>query len=143
MEDKAQRLQIHLALIRSCAGWSAATLGKKLGVTRQMVSNIENGRPLTKIQYLAIRKVFDDEILNSPEDTVMLRDVINVLVDEPGNYSIEDRNKVLSDANLLSPAIMAKKSSRKNASRAWMATFAGVAIAAVGIRMKSLLDDKK
>ena len=39
------------ALIRACAGWSAADLGNRLGVTRQMVSNLENGHNrMTRMQ---------------------------------------------------------------------------------------------
>lgn len=142
MTEKKQRLQKHLSLLRNCAGWSATTLGEKLDVSRQMVSNLENGRnKMTQMQYLAICKVFDDEISSFPDDTMMLSDVRKVLVDEPEKYSIEDRNKVLADANLLSPAIVAKKSTRLNASTAWVATFAGIAVVAIGIGVKSLLKD--
>lgn len=143
MNERVHRLQTHLALIRNCAGWSAALLGEKLDVSRQMVSNLENGRNnMTQMQYLAIRKVLDDEMACCPEETVMLRDVLNVLVDEPEMYSSKDRNKALSDANLLSPAIVAKKSTRKNASMAWTAAFAGVAIAAIGIGVKAIRNAK-
>lgn len=139
MNEKAQRLQNHLSLIRTCAGWSASVLGEKLDVSRQMVSNLENGRnKMTRMQYLAIRKVFDDEIANYPEETIMLRDILNVLVDEPEKYSDKDRSKALSDANLLSPAIVAKKSTRKNASVAWAAAFASVAVVAIGIGVKAM-----
>lgn len=139
MNERVQRLQTHLSLIRTCAGWSASELGKRLDVSRQMVSNLENGQnKMTQMQYLAIRKVFDDEIAYYPGDTVMLRDILNVLVDEPEKYSDEGRNKALSDANLLSPSIVAKKATRKNASIAWAAAFTGVAVAAISIGIKAM-----
>ena len=73
--DEISRLQRHLPLIRSCAGWTAAALGEKLGVKRQTISTIEQGEEkykMTRMQYLAIRKVLDDEIETSSNDTQML-----------------------------------------------------------------------
>ena len=73
--DEISRLQRHLPLIRSCAGWTAAALGEKLGVKRQTISTIEQGEDkykMTRMQYLAIRKVIDDEIASSGDDTQML-----------------------------------------------------------------------
>ena len=142
MNAKMDRLQSHLALIRTCAGWSAASLGERLGVTRQMVSNMENGRPLTKMQYLAIRRVFDEEIKASPNDTRMLEEVIDALIDEPEKYNDAQRNQILSDANLLAPSIVAKKTSRGKASAVWKTALAGVMIAAVALGAKTLLDNK-
>ncbi len=136
MDDKVERLQTHLALIRTCAGWSSAQLGEKLGVTRQMINNLESGRnKMTMMQYLAIRHVLAEEISSSKKnkDTQMLQDVIRVLVDEPENFTKEQRRDVLADANLLAPAIVAGKTTRKSASAKWVAALAGAAIAiAVG-----------
>lgn len=142
MEAKVERLQSHLALLRTCAGWSAASLGERLGVTRQMVSNIENGRKLTRMQYLAIRRVFDEEIKTFPNDTRMLEDVIAALIDTPEKYTKDQRNQILSDANLLAPSIVAKKTSRVKASTVWKTALAGVMIAAVALGAKALLDSK-
>jgi len=46
--DELSRLQRHLPLIRSCTGWTAAALGEKLGVKRQTISTIEQGKKSTK-----------------------------------------------------------------------------------------------
>ena len=144
MDIKVERLQKHLALIRTCAGWSATELGDKLEVSRQMISNLENGRnTMTMMQYRAIRNVLTDEFEASPEDTQMLKDVIRVLVDEPESFTDEQRNQVLSDANLLAPSIVAKKTTRKKASSTWVAALAGVLVAGVAIGVKVLLKEKK
>ena len=128
MDPKVERLQNHLALIRTSAGWSTTELGEKLGVSRQMISNIESGRnKMTMMQYRAIRHALNEEINTSNEnDTRMLEDVILVLVDEPDSFTDEQRTQVLSDANLLAPSIVSKKTTRKKASTAWVGALAGV-----------------
>lgn len=125
--DEISRLQRHLALIRSCAGWTAATLGEKLGVKRQTISTLEQGETkykMTRMQYLAIRKVLDDEMASSSDDTQMLHFVIDALVDHPENYTLEERNEILSKAKLLAPSIIKAPSQRKTASNAWKAILA-------------------
>ena len=131
MEEKINRLQNNLSLIRTSAGWSASELGAKLDLSRQMISNLENGRnKMTVIQYRAIRNVLDEEIDRSAaeDDTQMLKDVIRVLVDEPESFTEEQRNQVLSDAKLLAPSVAAKKTTRKKASMTW-AALAGTVVA--------------
>ena len=112
MNEKVKRLQKYLSVIRTSAGWSASELGEKLDVSRQMISNLENGHnKMTMMQYLAIRQVLAEEIEQSSEnnDTQMLRDVIRVLVDDYDSFNDEERNQVLADANLLAPSIVKKK----------------------------------
>lgn len=58
--DEISRLQRHLPLIRSCAGWTVEILGEKIGLKWQTISTIEQGEDkyrMTKLQYLAMRKV--------------------------------------------------------------------------------------
>ena len=146
MNEKIERLQTHLSLIRTCAGWSSTQLGEKLGVTRQMISNLENGRnKMTTMQYHAIRHVLAEEIERSDdaEDTQMLKDVIMVLVDEPDSFTAEQRKQVLSDANLLAPSIVSGKTTRKNASHTWGAVLAGAAIAVAVGAAATLLGKRK
>ncbi len=133
--DGLSRLQKNLALIRSCAGWTAAALAEKLGVKRQTISTIEQGEEkykMTKMQYLAIRKVLDDEIAASKEDTHMLDDVIDALVEHPENYTEAERTEILSKVKLLAPSIVKQPSERKSASNAWKAILAasGVVVSA-------------
>lgn len=120
--DEISRLQKNLPLIRSCAGWTATALGEKLGVKRQTISTIEQGEEkykMTKMQYLAIRKVLDDEIKASEDDTKMLSIVIEVLVDEPDKYTDDERKEVISKAKLLAPSIVKNPEERGSASNAW------------------------
>lgn len=145
MDVKVERLQKNLYLIRTCAGWSASDLGNKLGVSRQMISNLESGRNrMTMMHYRAIRNALDEEIGLSAKnnDTQMLEDVIRVLVDEPERFTKEQRDQVLSDANLLAPSIVSKKTTRKKASATWVAALAGTFIAVAAIGAKTLLSDK-
>lgn len=132
MEEKVERLQKNLYLIRASAGWSASELGKKLGVSRQMISNLESGRnKMTVMQYHAIRNVINDEIEScEEEDTAMMRALLFALVDEPERFSPEEYNKVLSDANLLVPSIIQKKTSRRKAAGVWFSALAGKLVSA-------------
>ena len=143
IEEKRDRLQRNLALIRTCAGWNAATLGEMLGVSRQMVSNLEtNQSKMTIMQYRAIRQAFSEEIENSPDDTQMLSDLLKSLVDEPEKFTSEQLNQILSDANLLAPSIVTKKTTRKKASSTWGVALAGVVVAAVLVGVKAVMSDK-
>lgn len=133
--DEISRLQRHLPLIRSCAGWTAAALGEKLGVKRQTISTIEQGEDkykMTRMQYLAIRKVIDDEIASSGDDTQMLYYVVDALVDHPESYTSDERTEILSKARLLAPSIIKQPSERASASGAWKAILAasGVVVSA-------------
>lgn len=50
------RMQENLYLLRASLGLSGKDFGELIGVTRQTINNIENGRnKLSKTQYLAIR----------------------------------------------------------------------------------------
>ena len=56
------KLQHNLSSLRKLAGWTAEDLGKKVGVTKQTVSNLENFRTsMSKLQYIALRTVLDYE----------------------------------------------------------------------------------
>lgn len=127
------RLQDHLSLIRMAVGWTAEELGERIGVTRQTISNIENGRnKLTKTQYIAMRSVLDAEMAQSPEDTEMLCLLLEVLVDHPEKYGEEERNQVLSDANMLVPSILAGTSSRGMVSKKLLKDIGALAGLSVG-----------
>ena len=48
------------------AGWTSEELGKKVGVTKQTISNLETGRSqMTKMQYIAIRTVLEYQAQNN------------------------------------------------------------------------------
>ena len=72
--NEIERLQENLLLIRRTVGWTAEEFGECIGVTRQTINNLEAKRnKLTKTQYIAIRAILDAEMAQSPDDTEMLR----------------------------------------------------------------------
>ena len=121
------RMQENLLLIRRAVGWTASEFGDKIGVTRQTINNIENGRnKLTKTQYIAMRSVLDAEITGSHGDTEMLQILLEVLIDNPQNYSKEVREKVKEKANIMTPGILVGAASREAVSKEWMNVVMGV-----------------
>lgn len=119
--EEVIRMQDNLLLIRRTVGWTAEDFGEKIGVTRQTINNIESGRnKLTKTQYIAIRSVLDAEMAQAPEGTEMLRVLLDVLVDHPENYSSENRDELLSKANMMAPSILAGTTTRADVSKEWM-----------------------
>ena len=119
--DEIVRMQKNLLLIRRAVGWTAEEFGDRIGVTRQTINNIEFGRnKLSKTQYIAMRSVLDAEIAQSPEDTTMLRLLLEVLVDHPEKYEETERNDILSKADLMTPAILAGTATRETVSKEWL-----------------------
>ena len=137
--EEIKRMQTNLLLIRRTVGWTAEQFGEAIGVTRQTINNIESGRnKLTKTQYIAMRSVLDAEMAQHPEDTAMLRTLLDVLVDHPDQYSERDLNELLEKANMLSPSILAGTTSREAVSKEWM-KYAGLLIgSAVALGAASL-----
>lgn len=89
-----ERLQKNLLSIRKIAGWTAEELGDRIGVTKQTISNLENGKVnLTQTQYIAIRSVLDYEIQTNKENTV-LPQVISILLDSDNNADIDDEKEI-------------------------------------------------
>lgn len=127
--DEIKRLQNVLLLVRRAVGWTAAEFGDRIGVTRQTINNLERGRNnLTKTQYIAMRSVLDAEIAKFPNETVMLRFILNAFVDHPEKYSKEDKEIISNKANLLAPAILAGASSREDVSKEWIAAIASIGV---------------
>ena len=135
------RLQRYLPLIRSCAGWTAQDLADKLEVSRQSISawenydfkNGEKGVKLSRIQYLAIRKLLDDEISNDVpkegnEKQHILGTLLEVLIDNPDKYTSEDKKAVLTEAKLLAPSIVKQPQERKSISNIWPALLVGCGV---------------
>lgn len=91
-KDKT-KLQQNLSVIRKIAGWTSEDLGELIGVTKQTISNLENGRSvMTKTQYIAIRAMLDYEISSNSEN-VALAQVVNILLDSE-ELSLEEQGKV-------------------------------------------------
>ena len=120
--SEIELFQKYLLLIRRTVGWSADEFGDRIGVTRQTINNLESGRnKLTKTQYIAMRSVLDAEIVSFPDETEMLRLILDVFIDNPDKYKKEDRDCLLNQANMMSPSIIAGASSRKDVSKAVLA----------------------
>lgn len=116
--NEIERLQENMLLLRRAVGWSAEEFGERIGVTRQTINNLEAKRnKLNKTQYIAIRAVLDAEMVSSPEDTEMLRCLLDVFIDNPEKYDEKDRNDLFAKANMLTPSILAGTTTRKEVSK--------------------------
>ena len=131
-DDERKRLQDNLLLIRRAVGWTAEQLGERIGVTRQTINNIEAHRnKLSKTQYIAIRAVLDAEISKSPEDTEMLRCLLDVIIDNPNKYDKSEREELLNKANMLTPSILAGTTSREDVSKEFIKSAAKLGVIAI------------
>lgn len=152
------RMQKNLLLIRRTVGWTAEEFGEKIGVTRQTINNIESGRSkLTKTQYIAMRSILDAEMVQKPEDTEMLKVLLDVLVDHPDNYNDGQRSELLAKANMMAPSILAGTTTRADVSKEWIKAAGavvgagvlmgplgiGAGIAAVNVWLAKLITDGK
>ena len=58
MKTEIQIMQDNLCELRKISGWTAENLAKKLGVTKQTISNLENQKvKLSRVQYIAIQQI--------------------------------------------------------------------------------------
>ena len=104
MDVEIQIMQDNLCDLRKIAGWTAETLASKLGITKQTISNLENQKvKLSRIQYIAIRAVFECETAVNSKNTT-LRKVMKVLFSAmPPTYSArkdEVRTVMISIASI-------------------------------------------
>lgn len=88
-QELIKRLQEHLSTIRKAAGWNGERLADELGVTKQTISSLETGKTqMTKMHYLAIRAVFNNEIaVRGNED---LAKIIQLFIDQPVASKLEN-----------------------------------------------------
>ena len=128
-EEEIKRLNDELLLVRKCVGWSAEELGEQIGVTRQTINNLEAKRcKLSKTQYIAIRSVLDDEMEAKPDETEMLKVVLDAFVDHPENYDEAKKEEIRKKVSMLSSAINSDNSNRKEVSKECMAILLGLGI---------------
>lgn len=104
-QNDIKNLQVNLSSIRKIAGWTAQDLGRKIGVTKQTISNLENQKTeMTLTQYIAIRTVIDYEIENNKSNE-LLPQVVHILLDVPNEaISDEDRAKINQAVTTLAAA---------------------------------------
>ena len=127
--DIRDRMQENLVLLRMCAGFTSQDFAERLGVSRQTISAFErHGSLLSKMQYLAIRQVFEEE----KPGNEMLSSVLDALVDHPEAYSEPERCEIIKNARLIAPSIMKKPEEKKTISTAWKAILIAAGIVAAG-----------
>lgn len=120
------RLQTNLSLIRKAAGWTATDLGEFIGVTKQTISNLENGRnTMSKAQYIAIRAILDHELTSNPDNDALAQ-IVHILLDSD-NLTEEDRSQVESTIAYISRA------KEKNMNHAAIAAGTAALLASIGL----------
>lgn len=135
--EEITRFQENMLLIRRTVGWTAEEFGNRIGVTRQTINNLEkNNRDkfkLNKTQYIAMRSVLDAEIARCPDETKLLRLILEMLVDNPEDYKAEDKKELLDKANMITPSILAGTATRKAASIEIMKSMGAVVAGALAV----------
>ena len=69
------------------------------------------------------------EIIKYPDETEMLKNILDVFVDYPEKYKQEDRESLMTKANLVTPSILAGTVTRKVVSTEWMQTASALGVA--------------
>ncbi len=135
-DREIQELQNNLEMLRKLFGWTAEQLGDRLGITKQSVLNLEKGPEkgvkMSKIQYIAIRAIFEAEAnARSGEEKENLLIVLGLVFNDNPEITSEQREKVLDTAKVVSSAtVTGNKDSAVRAMSAALAAF-GVAAGAV------------
>lgn len=140
-------MQKNLLLFRRALGWTAEEFGEKIGVTRQTINNLESGRStLTKTQYIAMRSVIERERELLDEDTKkMVSALLDIFVDNAEKYNEQDKERILSRANMVLPSILAKTARREDVSKDIISTIGaiiGTGILVAGLGLLAWLDDE-
>lgn len=111
--DEFSRLtmQKNLKQIRQILNWTSLDLGKRIGVTKQTISNLETGNSnLTKLHYIAIRTVVDFEIENiestEPDRAKRARLLVQLLFDpdqfkDIKHYNVDEQFDKIHEASQL------------------------------------------
>lgn len=136
----------YLPIIRSCLGWTADELAKRIGVARTTISAFEkvgkDGGTLDLMPYLAIRKILDDEIAKYPDETEVLAAVLGAVVDQVDYPKPEEKFEICRRVAQMAKEIRKAPEQRKASSKAWSAyLLAGGVIVTAGI--VALLKGKK
>ena len=121
MDKCVERMQNYLGTLRRSLGWTAAELGERLGLSRQMISTLENKlHNMTKVQYLAVCKVVEDEIRDKiewsgDEHELYLTQILLecfIKADEGWFDSEDDYNRIRRLIDIYSEAVFAMAKTR-------------------------------
>ncbi len=128
----------YLPIVRSCLGWTADELAKRIGVARTTISAFEkvgkDGGILDLMPYLAIRKVLDDEIAKYPDETEVLAAVLGAVVDQVDSPKPEEKCEICKRVAQMAKEIRKAPEQRKASSKAWSAyLLAGGVVVTAGI----------
>ena len=127
-----QKLQRNLSSLRKLAGWTAEDLGKKVGVTKQTVSNLENFRTsMSKLQYIALRTVLDYEAQRNQN----LARALHLVLDDKGATKEEHKaneEKVIAVAAATAAGV----------SSTALAALLGAASIMLGAWLAAIMDDE-
>ena len=126
-----KKLQRNLSSLRKLAGWTAEELGKKVGVTKQTVSNLENKRTsMSKIQYIAIRTILDYEA-KSNENLARALHLVLDDKDSTADEHIANEEKVKTAAAATAAGV----------SSTALVTILGAASIVLGAWLAAIMDD--
>lgn len=110
-KETIENFRLNLSTIRRFAGWSSAHLAEILGVSRATIINLENQKyKMTKMQYLAISKLFELEIEENNNE--ILASLINLLIKDKG-ISDQYKEELRKNIELKSKKIGFKNGSGK------------------------------
>ena len=141
--DTIDRFQNNLQLIRKASGLSAEELGRRVGVSRQTINNLESNRggkfKLTRPMYIALRSILDEDIKRHENETKMLQAVLKVFVDSAEKYTNEQRESLKKSVEMFAPSMLTKSLTRTDVVSQWMTLF--LPILGIGLLTTDILTD--
>ena len=132
----ARYFQEIMLVVRQLLGWSAQEFGDLVGLRRQTINNLEKNVPgyyVSKLQYIAMRSVINDETTDSngkkKEGYEIPLALLDAYVDHRENYDDEARKEIFNRARLVAPSIKEDPDNKKVATALF---FAGLGSALLG-----------
>jgi DNA-binding XRE family transcriptional regulator len=95
-KELKENFQKNLRMVRQACHWDQQELAEKIGVSRQTMSGLENGRsPLSGPQYLAIAVTIDFYNSNRPKLIELIGAILSMSNYELGSKAIVNGSLVL------------------------------------------------
>jgi transcriptional regulator with XRE-family HTH domain len=92
-ENRIHLLQDNLKTIRLICGWTLDDLGKRLGVTKQTISRLENKKVImNRTMYIAVRAVLDEKCSENNND--ILRRALPILLREGEGEKLSEKEYI-------------------------------------------------
>lgn len=134
--NETKHFQEYMATIRKSIGWSADALANKIGTQRQTINNLESKPPralLSNDRYIAIRTILSNEINKYPNETEILKSLLEVCVDRYDDFTDEQRGFVVEKAKIMIPTLATKEVDREVTNSMWTKVLPVVAAFAAGV----------